>query len=114
MFSLIDLDFYKAKPEVMAARKAIKTIPKNASVGVQSAFPHLTSREKVYNVPRFVESADNWPEYVILSTELDYWPFNSTQEVMDFKTNLIDNHYYQEIFNQDKVYVIKRQNPSPK
>ncbi|OQB06174.1 MAG: hypothetical protein BWY19_00474 [bacterium ADurb.Bin212] len=115
LFNLFDKGFYIVNPEVMSAREAIKLIPNNASVGVQSAFPQLTSRDKVYNVPKFIDSGEIWPEYVVLSTTLDFWPFKSAEEVQSFKENLILNRSYQEVFNENGVFVVKRTNvPSPK
>jgi uncharacterized membrane protein len=104
--NLFDMDFYQVKPEVASARKAIKLIPSDASVGVQSAFPQLTSRDKIYIMPKAIPKEQ--PDYIILSTKLDIWPFCSNEKVFEFKNSLEQDYFYKEIFNENGVFIIKK------
>lgn len=65
-----------------SAWKAIELIPKNKSLGVTSAFPQATSRKVLYNLPTDLES--NQPEYLLLSTQLDIWPFMTPNDVLKY------------------------------
>jgi uncharacterized membrane protein/O-antigen ligase len=98
------LKFYKLTPGEQSARWAIKLIPEQASVGAQSAFAGLSSRQYIYNLP-LPEGAE--PEYIILSPDLEKWPFANWAEVNDYKKRL-DAKGYQIIFSQNNVFVLKR------
>ena len=81
-------------------------IPEDASVGVQSAFPQLTSRKEVYNMPAAFPK--NQPEYVILSTNFDYWPFASPEAIIDFSVLLTADYNYRKIFDDNGVILLRK------
>lgn len=103
---LWDKSFYSATPAINSAREAINLIPDDAGVGVQSAFPQLTSRREVYNMPQSFNSIK--PEYILLSTEFDYWPFESKEEIKKFYSGLLSDYNYEEVYNQNGVMLAKK------
>lgn len=100
------LKFYKLSASEQSAQQAIKVIPATASVGAQSAFPQLSSRDQIYNLPL---PAGAQPEYIVLSPKLEKWPFLNEAAVIEYKSQLETNGYLQ-VFSQNDVYVLKKAN----
>jgi uncharacterized membrane protein len=98
------LQFYKLSPSEQSARVAVNIIPPTASVGAQSAFPQLSSRQYIYNLP-LPSGAE--PEYIVLSPKLEKWPFTSEQDVVGYK-NKLETKGYQPVFSQNDVFVLKK------
>ncbi len=103
---LSDKKFYSKTPTINSAKDAINLIPDNASVGIQSAFPQLTSRKEVYNIPQSFTNIR--PEYILLSTELDYWPFDCREDVIFFYSELLSNYGYKELYNHNGVMLAQK------
>ncbi len=98
------LRFYKLTPTERSAHEATQLIPANASLGASSAFALLSSRAEIYNLP-LPEGAH--PQYIIISSNLEKWPFMSKQEVDEYIAKLESNGY-NKIFNENEVIILKR------
>lgn len=98
-------DVYALTPEKRSAYDAMKLIPKEASVAVQSPFVPLTGRRRVYNVPFDIDSVQ--PEYVITINQDIPSPFASTQELDNFRQQLL-RRGYQATFSQQGVVLLRR------
>lgn len=100
----LSLRFYKLTPTEQSARTAVQLIPKNTSVGASSAFAMLSSRAEIYNLP-LPEGAH--PEYIIISSNLEKWPFSSKQEVDEY-ISILTNNGYIVVFSENDVVILKR------
>ncbi|MFO0862180.1 MAG: DUF2079 domain-containing protein [Candidatus Saccharibacteria bacterium] len=100
----LSLRFYKLTPTERSARTAFQLIPKNASVGASSAFAMLSSRAEIYYLP-LPEGAH--PEYIVISSNLEKWPFMSKQEVDEY-ISVLTNNGYREVFNENTVVILQR------
>jgi uncharacterized membrane protein len=98
-------DVYALTPEKRSAYDAMKLIPKEASVAVQSPFVPLTGRRRVYNVPFDIDSVQ--PEYVITINQDIPSPFASTQELDNFRQQLL-RRGYQVTFSRQGVVLLRR------
>ena len=101
---LFKVSYYQQSDTVKSAWHAVDLIPSDASVGVQSAFPQLTSRRDVYNLP--IDLNKVHPSYLVLSSKLDYWPFQNQAAVIDY-INQAKSMGYIVTYNQNQVYVLK-------
>lgn len=97
--------FYYSSPTVRSAQTAVNLVPHNASVGVQSAFPQLTSREKAYSLP--MDLTRTQPDYLILSDKLDYYQFTTAEDVVTYAREAVLNHHYQYVINSNGVMLLK-------
>ncbi len=100
------LRFYTLTSTEQSAHEAVGIIPSNASVGASSAFAVLSSRKEIYNLP-LPEGAH--PEYIIISSNLEKWPFMSKEEVDDYVKKLKETGYF-EVFNENEVVILKKTN----
>lgn len=105
LLRLIHLSFYKLNDSEKTAWRSIDMVPKDGSVGVQSAFPALTGRKDVYNLP--LDPREGQPQYLLLSPNFDYWPFESGEAVESYVNNA-ENLGYKRIVSQDNVYLLKK------
>ncbi len=108
LLELFKKDFYLLSPAEQIAHQAIKKIPVNASVGVQSPFPQLSSRREIYNMPDVFPTIK--PDYILLSSKLDYWPFCSPEKVIDFKNTIIHDYGYSVVVESEGVYLLQKPN----
>ena len=97
--------FYGLDQYEKSAHEAIQLVPEGASVGVQSAFPQLTSREKVYNAPLDVSKLK--PDYIILSDKFDQWPFTGDQ-IYRFRDSAISDYGYRYKYNKNNVWLLEK------
>ena len=103
---LLRPSFYTFSSSDQVAQQAINMVPSTASVGVQSAFPQLTSRANVYNLP--MDLSITAPRYLLLATPYDRWPFNTQQDVLDFVNSAETKYGYRALISHDGVYLLKK------
>lgn len=104
---LIRASFYTLSDADKSAHQALAIIPKEASVAAQAAFPQLSSRREVYNLP--IDLSKYQPEYIIAAEGYDMWPFNSTQELSSFLSSAVEQYGYEQVLLENGVIVLKRQ-----
>lgn len=101
---LLRADFYTLSASEQSANEAIKMVPTRASVGVQSAFPQLSSRQNVYNLP--LDLSKNKPDYLIMSDQFDQWPWQGC-EIYQYKASAINKFGYRLIYDKNGVWLLQ-------
>jgi Skp family chaperone for outer membrane proteins len=76
-------------------------------VGAQSAFPHLSSREKIYKLPLDLE--EKQPDYLIFAKkELDRWPFDRKDKSLNEYIKKAKEEYgYQPVLEENEIVLLK-------
>ncbi len=85
--------------------EAMKLISPNASLGVQSPFPQLTSRKEIYNLPL---GENQKPKYVFMVDAIDRYPFRSSDKIDEYVKSLTLNSKYRIIYDKNKVFLLER------
>jgi uncharacterized membrane protein len=104
----LEKDFYQIKQMEKSAWQAIRIIPPNASLAAQSAFPQVSGRKEIYNIP--CDFNKTKPEYLLLADNLDRWPFKNDEEYTKFINFSQDKYNYKQIFSENGVHLLKLQN----
>ncbi len=103
---LFERHFEETTAADVSVNEAMKLIPKDASVGVQSAFPQLTSREQAYNLP--VDLTKTRPDYLLMGLPFDFYGFSSQQAIMDYVTAAEQHGGYRGVYDRNGVFLLKR------
>ncbi len=103
---LITPSLYSLSPSDKAARTALGLIPEDASVAAQAAFPQLSSRREIYNLP--IDLNRYKPDYIVAAEGYDMWPFASVEELSGFLQSAVEKYGYEQIFLQDGVIVLHK------
>lgn len=103
---LVTPSFYSESTMDKSAWKALSIIPKNASMAAQSAFPQLSSRREIYNIP--IDLAKYQPDYILAAEGYDMWPFASSAELGEYVRSAVNEHGYEQVFLQDGIIVLKK------
>ena len=102
--NLIHRSFWQSNPEILSANKAIKLIPKEASVSAQDLFvSHLAHREKVFLFP----GEFNTSQFVLLDIKKDTYPIKPEEYHQYVKQLLADKNYGIK-FNEASVILLER------
>lgn len=85
--------------------EAMKLIPADASLGVQSPLAQLTSRINVYHLPlKTGESA----EYILTVDGIDRYQFGSSKAINSYIGGLVEKEGYKIIYSKNKVVLLKK------
>lgn len=101
---LLRADFYTLSASERSATDAVKLVPARASVGVQSAFPQLSTRQNVYNLP--LDLTKIRPDYLIMSDRFDQWPWRG-DAIYQYRARAENEFGYQTIYDKNGVWLLK-------
>ena len=104
---LVTPSFYTLSENDRAAWTAIGLIPKDASVAAQAAFPQLSSRKEIYNLP--IDTDRFKPDYLVASVNYDMWPFGGPSGLRAYIQSAQTKHGYKIIYNESGTTVLKLQ-----
>jgi len=96
--------FYKSTPSIQSAHKALKLIPKNASVSAQEDFvPHLAHRDEIYEFPNGLGSV----QFLFLDVLGNTYPLKR-EEYAQYIKKVLENSDYGIKFNEKSVVVFEK------
>ncbi len=98
--------FYTLSRSDKTAQAALANIPKDASVAAQAAFPQLSSRRDIYNLP--IDLNTYQPEYIVAAQGYDMWPFASVENLNGFISTAVERYGYDQVLLQDGVVVLRK------
>ncbi len=103
---LIQPAFYSLSAADKSTHKALSLIPRDSSVAAQAAFPQLSSRREIYNLP--IDLSQYKPGYIVAAQGYDMWPFASVEELNSFIQRAVERFGYEQVFLQNGVVVLRR------
>ena len=104
---LMHPSFYTQSKSDKAAWKAVALVPKSASVAAQAAFPQLSSRREIYNLP--IDLSKYRPQYIVASENYDMWPFGDPNELSAYIQSAQVKQGYKVIYSEYGATVLRRQ-----
>lgn len=104
---LVNPSFYTLSESDRAAWMAIGIIPKDAPVAAQAAFPQLSSRKEIYNLPTDIDRFK--PDYLVASENYDMWPFGGPRRLRAYIQSAQTKHGYKIIYSKSGTTVLRRE-----
>lgn len=104
---LLRPSFYTLDSSEATAWRVVKSIPNGASVAAQSAFPQVSGRKEIYNLPFNLDKQR--PDYLLMADAKGFcrWPFGTLKKLKTFKNSAVADYGYQEIVAENGIYLLK-------